>query len=59
VAPPKNNRKRYYVNQEQRGPHSFLMLGLTAPEDGSSESIWFGEQAVQVRADLNAYKGAA
>lgn len=59
IAPPTNHRRRYYITQDLRGPHSFLMLGSTQVPDGISEQLWFGEQVVQVRADMNAYKGAA
>ena len=52
-------RKRYYVGQDVRGPHGFLMLGVGAAEDGRSESVVYGDCVAEFRLQLKEYRGQA
>jgi putative DNA primase/helicase len=51
-------RKRYRPAEKDRGPHSFLLIGETAPPEGQPEIDWLGASHVHFREQLNNYREA-
>lgn len=50
-------RKRYDVAGKTRGPHHFLLLGATAPPEGTSETWWLGDCYTRHREQLDEFRG--
>ncbi|WP_312320995.1 DUF5906 domain-containing protein [Stenotrophomonas sp.] len=59
ILHPDRARKRYTVGQNTLGPHGFLMLGPTKPEDDRSEQAFLGDELVAFRNAFNDYRGRA
>lgn len=59
ILHPDRARKRYIVGQNTLGPHGFLMLGPTKPEDDRSEQSFLGDELVAFRNAFNDYRGRA
>ena len=59
ILHPDRARKRYIVGQNTLGPHGFLMLGPTKPEDDRSEQAFLGDELVAFRNAFNDYRGRA
>lgn len=53
----KSERKRYYVGQDVRGPHGFLIVGPASDDAGKSEASLFGEYVADFRLQLKDYRG--
>lgn len=49
-------RKRYRPGSKELGPHSFVMLGETAPPEGESESAWLGQVYTRFQQQLEDFR---